>query len=255
MADGLVYLYAIGDAALASAIVVGLVGVGGAPVRVLVGGRLAAVVSSVDPAEFGEESLRRSLEDLSWVAATARAHHRVVDAVWGHHPVAPLRLATVYLDDVGVRALLEAKEGAFAAVLDRIRGREEWGVKAFAAPGSDSEPDENGGDSRRGPGAAYLRRRRAARERASRARQAAYEAAEDLHRTLSAAASANSRYPPQDPRLSGRPDDMVLNAAYLVDAKRSTSFRSAVDNWHSPLLQVTLTGPWAPYSFASLEES
>lgn len=255
MTDGLVYLYAIGDAALASVIVVGLVGVGGAPVRVLVSGRLAAVVSSVDPAQFGEESLRRSLEDLSWVAATARAHHRVVDAVWRHRPVAPLRLATVYLDDDSVRALLEAKEGAFAAILDRIRGREEWSVKAFAAPGSDSEPDENGGDSERGPGAAYLRRRRAARERASRARQAAYEAAEDLHRTLSAAASTSSRYPPQDPRLSGHAEDMVLNAAYLVEATRSTSFRSAVDNWHSPLLQVTLTGPWAPYSFASLEES
>jgi hypothetical protein len=254
MTDGLVYLYAIGDAALASALVVGLVGVGGAPVRVLVSGRLAAVVSSVDPVRFREESLRRSLEDLSWVAATARAHHRVVDALWRDHPIAPLRLATVYLDDDNVRALLEAQEGAFAATLDRIRDREEWSVKAFAAPGSDLEPDENGGDSGRGPGADYLRRRRAARDRASRARHAAYQAAEDLHRTLAAAASASYRYPPQDPRLSGHPADMVLNAAYLVEATRSTSLRSAVHDWQSPLLQVTLTGPWAPYSFASLEE-
>ena len=50
MADTLVYLYAIGDAALASLVLGGLVGVGGAPVRVLVSGRLAAVVSSVDAA-------------------------------------------------------------------------------------------------------------------------------------------------------------------------------------------------------------
>ena len=154
MADALVYLYAIGDAALASLVLGGLVGVGGAPVRVLIGGRLAAVVSSVEPQQFGEESLRRNLENLPWLTATARAHHRVVDAIGRDHPIAPLRLATVYLDDENVRALIGAQEGAFAAALDRIRGRHEWGVKAFAAGRPD--PEQGDDDSALGPGAAYL---------------------------------------------------------------------------------------------------
>ena len=154
MADALVYLYAIGDAALASLVLGGLVGVGGAPVRVLVSGRLAAVVSSVEPQQFREESLRRNLENLPWLTATARAHHRVVDAIGRDHPIAPLRLATVYLDDENVRALIGAQEEAFAAALDRIRGRHEWGVKAFAAARPDPEPGDD--DSALGPGAAYL---------------------------------------------------------------------------------------------------
>ena len=253
MADELVYLYAIGDAALASLVLGGLVGVGGAPVRVLIGGRLAAVVSSVEPQQFGEESLRRNLENLSWLTATARAHHRVVDAIGRDHPVAPLRLATVYLDDENVRALIGAQEGAFAAALDRIRGRREWGVKAFAAGRPD--PEQGDDDSALGPGAAYLLRRRDAREHASLFRREVQEVVEGLHHRLAAAASATRRYPPQDPSLAGHREDMVLNAAYLVDVGRATAaFTGVVGAWRSPLIEVALTGPWPPYSFAALEE-
>jgi hypothetical protein len=255
MAESLVYLYGVADATLASSLRRGLAGVGGVPVRVLVSGRLAAVVSSVDALHFGEESLRRNLEDLSWLTATARAHHGVVDTIWRDQVIAPVRLATVYLDDDKVRALLDTKEAAFRTALDRIRGREEWGVKAFAATRPpDAEPEQAGDDPALGPGAAYLRRRRAARDRASRVRREAQAAAKELHRALTAAASATRRYQPQDPSLSGRRDDMVLNAAYLVEVDKSASFRGIVEARHAPLLQVTLTGPWAPYSFASLEE-
>lgn len=165
-----------------------------------------------------------------------------------------MRLATVYLDNDRVRALLNTKQAAFVAALERIRGREEWAVKAFAVARPDAEPDEDGDDAGLGPGAAYLLRRRAARDRAARARWEAQEAAADLHRSLSAAAAASRLYPPQDPSLSGRREDMLLNAAYLVEADKSASFRSTVDGRHSPLLQVTLTGPWDPYSFATSEE-
>jgi hypothetical protein len=200
MAETLVYLYGVGDATLASVGRGGLVGVGGAPVRMVVSGRLTAVVSSVKSLQFHEESLRRNLEDLACVTATARAHHSVIDAIWRDHSMAPVRVATVYLDDDNIRALHETKEAVFLAVLDRIRGRDESGVKAFATARFDSEPDEEGGASRLGPGAAYLARRRAGRDRASRARREAQAAAEVLHQSLSAAASASRLYPPQNHR-------------------------------------------------------
>jgi hypothetical protein len=181
----------------------------------------------------------------------------VIDAIWRHGPVAPLRLATVYLDDDNVRAALDANEEAFTAALDRVRGRSEWGVKAYAAAPSEAaeaEPDGRGGAPATGPGRAYLLRKRAERDRAVRARQDVQDAAEELHRSLGAASVAGHRYPPQDPRLSGQRDDMVLNAAYLVEDDAATAFRDAVAGWRSPHLRVELTGPWAPYSFASLEE-
>ena len=66
-------------------------------------------------------------------------------------------------------------------------------------------------------------------------------------------AVAARRYRPQDPRLTGRAEEMVLNAAYLVDEAATEAFRRIVDDGDAALA-LELTGPWAPYSFATLEE-
>jgi len=135
MADHTVYLYAVADAVLAEADEVGAMrGIDGAPVRVVVDGRLAAVVSSVDSTRFSEEGLRSNLEDLRWLEEIARAHDTVVAELARTHTVAPVRMATIFTDDGNVRALLGEHAEEFSAALSRIHGRTEWGVKAFARP-------------------------------------------------------------------------------------------------------------------------
>ena len=47
----------------------------------------------------------------------------------------------------------------------------------------------------------------------------------------------------------------MLNAAYLVDESAAPEFIDTVARWTSPHIHLELTGPWAPYSFATLEES
>jgi hypothetical protein len=188
------------------------------------------------------------------VAETARAHHAVVEAVWQHHPVAPLRLATVYLDDDSVRALLRAKDVAFTIALDRIRGRREWGVKAFATAQPDVDANRGAADTDLGPGAAYLLRERMARERGARTAGRAGRGRGPAP-DLGAAAAASRLYSPQDPQLSGRGEPMVLNAAYLGEESDAATFLDAVQTWHSSHIDHELTGPWVPYSFTSLEES
>ena len=254
MADSVVYLYAVTDAAPAKepADEHALAGVDGVPVRRVVSGDLAAVVSSVDPTQFSEEALRRSLEDLQWLERTARAHNAVVAAVARSGPVAPVRLATVYLDDENVRRLLDERASEFTAALDRIRGRAEWGVKGFAVRTEGDTSPQATEESK--PGTAYLMRRRAERDRAARGLQDAAEAAEAVHREMSAVAVASRRYQPQDPRLSGRREEMVLNVAYLVDEAGAEILRRLVEQQQGQNLRLELTGPWAPYSFATLEE-
>jgi hypothetical protein len=250
MADSLVYVYAVTDAATQE--LPAVTGVDGTSVRQVVSGGLAAVVSSVDPTRFSEEALRRSLEDLQWLESTARAHHGVVAAVAQSGPVAPVRLATVYLDDDNVRSLLDDNGPAFAAALDRIRGRTEWGVKIFAAPTPGGAEAPAVDDTR--PGTSYLLRRRAERDRAARGLQDAVAAAEAVHGDLAAVAVASRRYAPQDPRLSGHREEMVLNAAYLVDEAGAAALHRLIEDRDEPTLRLELTGPWAPYSFATLEE-
>jgi hypothetical protein len=132
MSDHSVYLYAIGDAAIAdSEVLMETAGVEAVPVRTLVEGSLAAVVASVDRDRFSEESIRARLEDLEWLEKIARTHHEVVDRIARVYPIAPVRMATIYLDDAGVRQLLRERAAELAATLDRVRGRSEWGVKSL----------------------------------------------------------------------------------------------------------------------------
>ncbi|MEV4549595.1 GvpL/GvpF family gas vesicle protein [Nonomuraea wenchangensis] len=256
MSDTGTYLYAVARDEVA----VCPPGVADADVRTIVRGGLVAYVSSVPMERFGEEPLRRSLEDMDWLAGTARAHHRVVNAVAAATATAPVRLVTVYEGDEQVSDLLERRAGDFAEVLAQVTGRREWGVKAFVDPASEERPDERSG--RDGceqagkpgkPGTAYLQRRRANLRGREQNRRQALARAEHIHAALATVAVASRRHRPQDPRLSGRADWMLLNGAYLVDEGRVAEFAGLAEELGGGGIEVTVTGPWAPYSFTVME--
>jgi hypothetical protein len=257
MAEQARYLYAI-SRGLDAASLAGESGLGESPVEVVSQGGLDAVVSTVDLAEFGEEALRRNLEDLAWLERVARRHDDVVHAVASRGPAAPLRLATICLGDDGVRRRLEEWHEAMTAVLDRIDGRSEWSVKVVLPSRPATEPaQEAEGTSGPGSGAAYLMRKKRETELRASADQDAAAQADRVYDALGAASVAGRRLQPQDPRLSGHQGTMTLNAAFLVDDDASTEFTRAVAAITPELpdgaLQVA--GPWPPYSFATLEES
>ncbi|HWD02890.1 MAG TPA: GvpL/GvpF family gas vesicle protein [Amycolatopsis sp.] len=228
-------------------------GVAGEATRVVEAAGLAAVVGDVPLASFGEEPLRRNLEDLDWLARVARAHDAVIMALTGAQPVVPIRLATVYHDDAAVRAVVERRAGDFRRTLEHVTGRVEWGVKAFLK----AEPEPAGAVARgEGAGRAYLARRRSALASREERQQRAAADVGRVHATLSELAVDVRTHPPQSRALAGDNGPMVLNGAYLVDAAETARFAEAVQacDRESDLLSVSLTGPWPPYSFAAQEE-
>ncbi|TMR15351.1 GvpL/GvpF family gas vesicle protein [Nonomuraea turkmeniaca] len=237
MGDRLTYLYAVARDAVPGC------PEGVAAVRTIAQAGLVAYVSSVPLERFGEQPLRRSLADMHWLGETARAHHRVVDAVAAATPTAPVRLVTVYEGDEQVRGLLDRRAGDFLAVLSRVAGRREWGVKAYAA----SSPEDCTAEHSGKPGTSSSLRRRAGLRGREHARRQALARAEHIHAALATVAVASHRT--QDPRLSGRPDWMLLNRAYLVDVGREEEFAAMAAESGGNGVEVALTGPWAPYSF------
>ena len=238
----------------------GIAGLDGQPVRAVRAAGLAAALTTVRLAEFGEAALRRHLDDRSWLERAAQAHHLVIETLAAHGPAVPMRLATVYTGDAGVAALLTARGADFSAALDRVDGRSEWAVKVY--PVARREPAEAGAAARAagrptaGAGAAYLSRRRQQLSAAEQSRQAAVASAEHIHATLARLAVAAQLRSPQAPQLSGRPDQMIMNGAYLVDGRRAEAFAAAAADLAagSAGVRVELTGPWPPYSFATVPE-
>jgi hypothetical protein len=255
MSDDAFYVYGVGRSLPADA-VEGVRGVAGAPVRLVEHGDLTAVVSPVSLDDFGEDALRENLEHLDWLESTARAHHAVVDAASDSAPVVPLGLATVYRTEDRVRESLDARHEEFAHALARITGRTEWGVKAYAdlSPQASGARTEAASSAR--PGTSYLKRRRTEQQSAEESRREVLTVAQRVDDELRDIAAAGRLHRLQDPQLSGERGWMILNAAYLVDDDRAEDFRTAVTRLAGlrPELRLQLTGPWAPYSFATEEE-
>jgi hypothetical protein len=167
-------------------------------------------------------------------------------------------LVTIYSGDDSVRRHLGDLAADLTAALDRVEGRSEWSVKVFAtASGKQPEPaaaTSSGATEK--PGAAYLRRKREQADRRRASSEQAAEAARAVDERLAAASVAARRLAPQDPRLTGRSEPMVLNAAYLVPDAEAGAFGEVVDalRAENPGVTVEVAGPWPPYSFATLEK-
>jgi hypothetical protein len=258
--SGLRYVYAV-CRPFRAALPAELTGVAGTPPKLLPHGDLVAVVGTVAERDFAEQPLRAHLEDLEWLSDTARAHQAVIDALTVVTSPLPLRLATVFRDDSGVRTMMEAREEQFQRVLDRIDGRVEWGVKVYAeesggvSPEQRTEPPEEAG--RAPTGRDYLRRRRMRNQAQEDTRERVDAYARTLHGTLSVYAEDTRIHAPQNAQLSRSSGVNVLNAAYLVPRSESEAFVELVDRTKDdvPGIRVELTGPWAAYSFSGLDDS
>jgi len=253
-----VWIYAVADDA-APAFTGGPIGVGGGAARPLSAAGLTAIVGSVAGSEFGEAALRQNLEDLDWLERTARAHHEVIETVAKERPVVPVRLATVYSSDEAATGMLRERAADLRQALTRLAGRGEWGVKAHVARPDNSaagqQPETD--DPACGPGAAYLRRRRAQLTASQDARREAVASAHVVHEELGRLSASARLYPPQPPEIAGHSGPMVLNAAYLVADDRAEEFGAAVTELAARhgVLQLTLTGPWPAYSFVGQDET
>jgi Gas vesicle synthesis protein GvpL/GvpF len=251
-----VWVYAVANR-VDEAALRGLTGVSGEPVYPLTAAGLTAAAGAVPLAEFGDEALRRNLEDLAWLETVARRHHEVIESVAHGIPVVPMRLATVYHSDEGVIAMLGSRHDDLAAALARVSGRDEWGVKVYAARRQASAPADPEGTPPASPGAAYLSRRKSELSASEEARRSAAASAEEIHAVLSGLAAGSLLRPPQAPQLSGQTGQMILNSAYLVDAEGADRLREAVESLASGHrgVRIELTGPWPPYSFAAIEHT
>jgi hypothetical protein len=224
----------------------------GMGVRLVRDDSLAAIVAPVDLAEFGD--LTERLNDRAWLERKALDHETVLSRLTGDGPVVPLRFGAIYHRLEDVSRLLEERRDEFASDLERVRGCVELGVKGFVDRSvlEDALARERTEAPATAPGRAYLERRQVQREVADEAATILTEAARSAHARLLERSVAGTVSRPHSRELSGRAEEMFLNAAYLVSAV-DESLRDEVAELgraYAPLaVTFEVTGPWPPYNF------
>jgi hypothetical protein len=209
-----------------------LSGVDGAPVRLLEAAGLGVWISAA-------QDDRATVQRL-------REHDRVVREALRTATPLPLRYGTLLRSEPAAAEMLAERAGEFRATLDRLTGTVEMGVRIDwdaepEAPDADPGPP---GSQATGAGRAYLEARRAELANELRIR----ERAESL--LLEAEAEFADLGLPTVRTVLAR-EGVAGSLAHLVHRSQATRYRErAREVTHRrPDLRITLTGPWAPYSF------
>jgi hypothetical protein len=244
---------------------------GGESIRFVdVGQRLWAVASDVAAADYSEEALRRGLQDLEWVGRRAMAHEAVVERFLSAPALLPMQLFTLFTSDERLNEYVRRERRRLERILSRIEKHLEWGVRlAFdekaardaverkhsrtvrAATAKKNRDAARTFMVRETAGSDYLARKRdlldVSRVQLTRARTEANR----LFRALAQAATEARRRTDTEQAAPG--SRLLLDAAFLVPARRSTAFKSALQKKARMLddagVAVSLSGPWPPYNF------
>ena len=266
MAGAALYVYCVGDHERLAP----LLGAGGpeaieesAPLELVASGALAAVVSAVPLADYGEEGLAARLADAAWTATRALRHERAVEHFARQAPVVPLRFGTIYLRRESVARMIEERGASLRAALARLEGREEWGVNLFVSRGvlrgevervSPRLRELAGRAAASPPGQAYLLRKKIDAARDEETRAETRRAAAEVERRLRAASEAAARLRVLKDEAAGQ-GEVAARLAFLVERARFEEFRAAAEDFaaeYAPLgFRLELTGPWPAYNFVA----
>lgn len=206
------------------------------------------IVSTVPEQAYGEAALERGLQQLEWVGPRALAHEAVVEHFLSAAAVLPMQLFTLFKEDARAVEHVAGDKRRIARILARIERHVEWGLRLIWEP-----PDAKDAVPRTAStsGADYLVRKRDLRDLTRTQVTRARGVANRVYRAVSREATDARRRTATEQAAPG--SRLLLDAAFLVPARRAAAFRTAVRRTVRTLegsgIAVSLTGPWPPYNF------
>ncbi len=239
-----------------------VVSVPGQSVQVLECENIAAIVSPVSTDDFSAETLAARAEDIGWLESVVRAHNEVIAAVHARQTILPAKFGSVYTGLPDLKVALEQMQEPLLRQLEQLEGTDEWAVHVYAdrsmareyvaAHDAGTVALERELNSAR-PGRAYFLQRKLKDYIATATENALNGLAQTAFDDLSAHAVAAQVNPPGQAGVDSTRVE-VLRAAFLVSRTDSDNFLGAAENLRDDEegLDVEVTGPWPPYSFARI---
>lgn len=242
-----------------------LEGIDEAPVRLLSVGGFEAVVSDVDAGAYDEETVSERLQDLEWVGGRGLAHERVVTWFVDRCSIVPVRFLTLFSGEDALRQHAKDRADGIRAQLDRFARAAEWDLKvAFDRETLEKHLGDLSSEiaaldeeiEEASPGRSYLLGRKREERAGSETKTIARSLARELLETVAGRALAVKEIPTPSPTDGS---SVVLNAALLVSREGEGALREALkasrDRLERVGLDISFSGPWAPYRFVGAEGS
>ncbi len=230
------------------------------------GGGLAALASAVPLETYGEEQLAEHLSDATWTAVRAMRHETVVEYVAKRTGVVPLRFGTIYLDRSGIERMLADRARELAEIIDRLRGREEWGVNVYTDRAALLASITSVSPRLREmvqqaeaapPGQSYLMQKKIEALRVDEARSVLNGIVDQIETKLGERAGEAKRLRILKVEATEH-GELKGKFAFLVKRAEFEEFRAAAERLAEEHLaagiRLELTGPWPAYNFTALSQ-
>ena len=144
--------------------------------------------------------------------------------------------------------------------LDYTADKTEWSVKVFCDKAifvkysdKDKEPSATAAQTSLLPGEAYLLAKKMRKIKEENFKQDLQMYLKDIDFTLSQFADSYRFLQCTDKNIHGRPLDMVMNTAFLVEQQTFNMFKDTLDmlaeKYRNEGLAFEFSGPWPPYNF------
>ena len=128
MPDQLCYVYAVVPPR--TAVEVAPAGIDDQPVSLVVEGDVAALVSFVDLAEYGD-GVDDRVADVAWIAPRAMAHDAVLTWASDLGPVVPLPILSLFRTRQAVVTMLTDRHAQLVSLLASVARGREFGMRVF----------------------------------------------------------------------------------------------------------------------------
>ncbi len=224
-----------------------------------------AIISGVLPDDFSEDNLKKNLADMGWVEKNTRLHEKVIEEIMKDQAVLPFKFGTVFECEANVEKLLKTNNVEFKAVLAFLEGKEERGLKIYCNSGyfkdalcAENEliKEKDKEITSAGKGKAYFLKKKKDEIIKDILNEKISEYTKDCFERLKITAvdTKINRILPKE--VTEKKEDMVLNAAFLINNKRIKEFENVSvylkTKYTDKGLIFDCTGPWPPYNFCNI---
>ncbi len=222
----------------------------------------SAVFTPVPQEAFSQEAIDRRAGDLEWLGEIGYRHQEVVSHLMKSTAVIPLRAFTLFSGEKALADYLGENARHLRAVLERLDGKQEWTLRIEFDPqrwydtltsrvGSLRELQQQVDAS--APGKAFLLRKKLDEERKRASRTAEQDVVAEIERAVLEKLACETVAESREQREGAFPQINVLlnrdEEARLQELHRELSDRYAGDG-----ITLAVTGPWPPYTFASVAD-
>lgn len=226
---------------------------------------IEAVFSEVELKEFSSKEIRRkAIEDLEWIKNKAVIHEKVIEAAMKDFNVSiiPMKFGTIFKTKESLRVSLKENYSKFKKLLEKLREKEEWALKAYAdttilastIKSSSSIFQKKMKEASFLPaGKNYFLEKEIEETAFSEAQETLSNYPPIFLKALGPLAEEVKENKVLDKILTQKNEPMIFNGAFLIKKGKKQEFLQGVQKLDGQFkergLTLEVSGPWPPYNF------